>query len=574
MSIQYNDVLRSADMNTPLDNPYYYLDNFRFVLTWVAQRYGDLLDDEERDLIDTFPALPDHAQALLVRMVMRKGDRFRASKLRYTEIGDARAAAAPLIAREWVEADSELDVAALCGLLTRQELALHLPLAAPKGALKGTLLALALQRADPPRRFSAWCPDLDDALFTLRIGPVCDRIRLMFFGNLHQDWSEFVLANLGIYRYEQIAFTDDSRAFNRRADIDDYLAIQLCRDRFHDGPADESVPAELARLAEVEQAVFLQATTNPWLQMRCARLLFQIAQRCEQLNDYPAALRAYERCNYPGARLRRIRTLEKHGDIGAAWQLAVLASSAPESPAEQQGLRRMLPRLQRRVVSDKADLPPALPALREPDTIALQLPAPAADFFVEHIARDHFAARDPASRVFYVENALINSLFGLLCWDAIFMPLPGAFFHPFQSGPADLHRPDFAQRRAAQFNACLQKLDDGGWQQAIRDTYRSKFGLQSPFVYWEVVDQTLLDLALVCIPPHALRRWCERLLENIAEHRSGFPDLIVFWPDQQRYQMIEVKGPGDRLQDNQRRLIDFALGHGMPVAVCTIAWVN
>lgn len=32
---------------------------------------------------------------------------------------------------------------------------------------------------------------------------LCDRLRLMFFGNLHQDWSEFVLADLGIYTYEK-----------------------------------------------------------------------------------------------------------------------------------------------------------------------------------------------------------------------------------------------------------------------------------------------------------------------------------------------------------------------------------
>jgi elongation factor G len=66
--------------------------------------------------------------------------------------------------------------------------------------------------------------------------------------------------------------------------------------------------------------------------------------------------------------------------------------------------------------------------------------------------------------VFYVENALINSLFGLLCWPAVFMALPGAFFHPFQSGPADLGTPDFTLRRAAAFDACLARLDDGSYR--------------------------------------------------------------------------------------------------------------
>lgn len=69
-----------------------------------------------------------------------------------------------------------------------------------------------------------------------------------------------------------------------------------------------------------------------------------------------------------------------------------------------------------------------------------------------------------APPVFYVENALINSLFGLLCWPAVFMALPGAFFHPFQSGPADLGTPDFTLRRAAAFDACLARLDDGSYR--------------------------------------------------------------------------------------------------------------
>jgi hypothetical protein len=36
--------------------------------------------------------------------------------------------------------------------------------------------------------------------------------------------------------------------------------------------------------------------------------------------------------------------------------------------------------------------------------------------------------------------------------------------------------------------------------------------------------------------------------------------------------MIEVKGPGDRLQDNQLRWLDFCAEHGMPVQVCYVQW--
>jgi hypothetical protein len=34
-----------------LENEFYYLDNFQRVLDWIAQRYADLLDDDEQAFI-------------------------------------------------------------------------------------------------------------------------------------------------------------------------------------------------------------------------------------------------------------------------------------------------------------------------------------------------------------------------------------------------------------------------------------------------------------------------------------------------------------------------------------------
>src|SRR5690606_31850206 len=95
---------------------------------------------------------------------------------------------------------------------------------------------------------------------------------------------------------------------------------------------------------------------------------------------------------------------------------------------------------------------------------------------------------------------LINSLFGLLCWDAVFAPVPGAFFHRFHTGPADLFRPAFVARRAELFEAHLGALGSDAYKARIRQTYNAKRGLQSPFVYWDGLDETLLELALACIP--------------------------------------------------------------------------
>jgi hypothetical protein len=75
-----------------------------------------------------------------------------------------------------------------------------------------------------------------------------------------------------------------------------------------------------------------------------------------------------------------------------------------------------------------------------------------------------------------------------------------------------------------------------------------------------------------------LTLYFRRLLANLNENRNGLPDLVQFWPGrapaEQRYQMIEVKGPGDRLQDNQKRWMQFCVEHELPVVVCHVRWLE
>jgi hypothetical protein len=71
-----------------------------------------------------------------------------------------------------------------------------------------------------------------------------------------------------------------------------------------------------------------------------------------------------------------------------------------------------------------------------------------------------------------------------------------------------------------------------------------------------------------------LRLWFEWIVRDSHENRAGFPDLVQFWPTEARYRLIEVKGPGDKLQDNQRRLLEYCCAHHLPVSVCRVRWVS
>jgi len=541
---------------SPLENPFYYLENFRQVLDWIARRYDDLLEEQERRFIASFASLPQEAQGLLVRMVMRKGSLFRASKLSYAELGDTLLAVQPLLENGWVDPRPALSLEQLFVLLRKAELAACFHAHGVRATQRKDELLTALQPLhSTAQALQDWYAGFDETIFALTVMPICDRLRLLYFGNLYQEWSEFVLADLGVYRYEKVEFSADSRAIVQRADIDVCLELHACRQALDEG----------APLPELARRALAIETLNPWLQMRRAKTLFQLGQQAERLQDWPWALSVYQQSDYPGARARRIRVLERAEDYAGALALLELAQAAPESAAEVQQLLRVQPRLQR-----KLGMPgKARRVTRQVERVDVRV-APRPDLSVEQLIRQHLA--EEGSEVHYVENALINSLFGLLCWPAIFAPLPGAFFHPFHTGPSDLHSPDFYQRRADLFDACLGQLDSGAWQDTIRHHYQSKYGLQSPFVFWGTLTEPLLEQALQCLPVEHLRHWFRRLLLDIKANRTGMPDLIQFFPDQRRYRMIEVKGPGDKLQDNQLRWLDFCAEHGMPVVVCYVQW--
>ncbi|EJM73956.1 VRR-NUC domain-containing protein [Pseudomonas sp. GM55] len=543
----------------PLDDPFYYLNNFMQVLDWLEHRYGDVLSVEEQRFIRDFNDLSRESRALLVRMVMRKGIHFRCSKLHYAEIGDIASAAEPLVALGWLDEKLPLSVEVLFDLLLKAEVVQYFGNAIdqPKGK-KTDWLPTLIEQFPEARSFGEWCPSLNERLFRLTIMGLCDRLRLMFFGNLYQDWSEFVLADLGIFTYEKVEFCADSRGFRSREDVDACMFLHQCQQRFEAGEA----------LAGIVEQINGLTLINPWLQRRRDKLLFQIAQHCERMADFSMALALYRHCAYPGARQRSIRVLERCGEYERALDLATQAEQSPQSVAEQQQLLRMLPRLRRKLGGPPVKRPSAREMLR----LELQLPRTDPVMSVEFHVQAHLT--EDSAPVHYVENSLINSLFGLLCWPAIFAPLPGAFFHPFQRAPVDLLSEDFHERRADLFEACLAELDDGRYRSTIQRRYDEKWGVQSPFVFWNVLSDELLEQALDCLPAEHLKHWFNRLLLDIKANRAGMPDLIQFWPQQKTYRMIEVKGPGDRLQDNQLRWLEFCHEHQMPVAVCYVQWAE
>jgi len=546
-----------------LENPLYYLQNMETVVAWVANHHADLLLEPERARLHDFLELPRSARALLTRMVMRSGDLFRADKLKYPELGSPEAdALAELISDDWLDADPLLTLDDLFRLFTLAELRpTFAPVLMAEGFAKnlpkaGMREALQYIFADA-RTLNDWLGG--DAKFVVRVIPMAlfDRVRLMFFGNLRQSWSDFVLVELGHHRYETVEFTPEARAFSRRSEVDIYLAMHHCRESLDAGVSAAEVWAEIPA-----------ASDSPWLTSRRDRLLLELGRQAERQGERELALRALAASGHREARLKQLRLLERMKRFEQAWDIAADWQNHELSDAEAQGMARILKRLAAKM-GQPAPVAPQNPEIRE-STLTL----PQTGGSVETVVRDHLSTSE--APVFYVENTLITGLFGLLCWHTIFKAIPGAFFHPFHTGPADLVREDFVSRRKAEFDQCFVVLKNGDYRQQILDAYAAKRGITNPFVTWPALNEELLTLALNCIPATDLQILFERLLLNIREHRSGFPDLIRFYPEnpsnKPRYEMIEVKGPGDRLQDHQIRWLHFFARQGIAASVCHLRW--
>jgi hypothetical protein len=507
---------------------FYYLRSFQLVVRSLAERYEDLLDAEERRFIDEFALLPRPAQALLVRMVMRKGRLFRAGRLSYAEIGDTAAAAAPLIERGWLEANPALSVHELFALMTKDELLIGLALPVrDRRQTKAVLLEKLRLQLPQPRPLTKWFGDSADVIYRLTVDVLCERLRGMFFGNFRQDWSEFVLRDLGVVKYETVESCGDCRAFRTRRQFDDFQRLHACRQMLE----------ECADPLEIDRAMPGPIEDCDWLEERRERLMLHVARACERSGDVAQALRMYGGCSLPEARVR-VQRIE-----------ARMARSGRRGGGAAR-TRTLVP------------------------TFEVAIDAAAAAGGVEYGVRDHLGAVCPDSRLVYVENGLINSLFGLLCWRAIFAPIPGAFFHAFHAAPADLRNARFFERREREFADCFAELEHGGYKRTIRRHFSQKAGIASPFVAWGLMTETLLETALDCFPARHLRLWFEWIARDVRSNCAGFPDLAQFWPQERRYRLIEVKGPGDRLQDNQRRCLEFCHSHAMPVSVCFVRWTG
>ncbi|KAG2484067.1 hypothetical protein HYH03_017087 [Edaphochlamys debaryana] len=190
---------------------------------------------------------------------------------------------------------------------------------------------------------------------------------------------------------------------------------------------------------------------------------------------------------------------------------------------------------------------------------------------VEELALLHYAS--PAGggwRGVHSEGGVWGTLWGLLLWDVLFMEVDEVFRSPFQTAPLDLDTDAFLPARRSAIDARLQEIAGGAAPALLRATWAQHCGTWCRGVSWDRVPLEELEEMARCIGGLGLSVVCRLLAEDPAGWRGGMPDLLLWKPGRGEAMVSEVKGPRDRLSDQQRAWLAALAAAGLRAEVLRI----
>jgi len=542
----------------PVLNDDYYLVNFHTIASFVVSTYHDLLTHDEQQWFEKIRTVSKPAQRLYIRLLTRRGSSFRIAKLCYPEIERIGTAADELSAVALAEREAPQDDKLLLSCFTKPELIERLELQHLRKLSRVELIAHI--ESSTPAQLAQYRKHLQSEQWITLVGHAHWMLmQLCFFGNLYQDSSELVLRQLGTLTYEDYPLDATARAFTSRDQIDAHWRYFECETLYD--CADKSNARTLLTLAYSVPTVDSGDTT---LCRRLDRIRNRIARQLERLGSIEEAERLYELSEHPPARERRVRIKLARQQWQTASLLAKEMIQTPYDEAEKLTARKLLLKCQK-----AQGLPAASTRLFKPAATKLVLRSDGSR--VEELARRFYTRKGVC---FHTENTLVNGVLGLFIWDIIFHPVPGVFFNPYQIAPADFNEPEFQTRRAELLKQRFEELTDPiSFGPRIHQNYAQHVGKMNPLVRWQRLSPEMLALAIDRIGLNHWRALFERILLDKRENRSGLPDLVLF-PDDGGYEFIEIKGPGDTLQANQRRWMQYFDQHSIACRLVHVRYTS
>ena len=513
--------------------PGYYASNLSFVVDFVLSRNSQLIAFTHLIGLTTFLGLSEPAKRLFSRLLIRTGPVFLVSSLSYEEIPDLTSAIRKLEASGLIDSKG-VSGETLLRKLTKDQICDGFPLVQPSPTKKMLIEQILSNYSDHRiisivNRFHPWIRIANRKTWTL--------LRILFFGNRHRDWSSFITEDLGQTKWEEVPLTrplfEDAGQFSTHVRLIELSDLsKRCMD--YVGLASE-ISAELTQLEQKDR--------NDRYFKKTALALGQFFERQAKWKEATAI---YDLIKVHPARERQIRIYKK---LQMDRQKDLLLNAIlvePYSALELQFARRML--------GEKSKAPPtSIEKLHKHQD------------FIENYAMENFFCS--AKWIMHCENAFFRALVGLIYWPAIFTPLSSAFTNPYQAAPNDLFHEGFFIDREHLIEGLERELsDDASFLQHVSSVYYEKQGISNRLVSWSLFERISIEEWLKAIPIKVLRNVSSFLIRNLSDFKSGIPDLFVCYGDEE-FELVEIKGPTDRLQPQQQAWFDVLPELGVPARV-------
>jgi DNA polymerase-3 subunit epsilon len=508
---------------------YYYHDHFVEMLAFVRATYGSILTDEHDAFVARFQHLSKDAQCLLIRMVNRRGAIFNRSLFKYAEISDLERAADDLLASGQARLLRDEDYAAFVTCLPKDVLVTGAKAAGrtdirvswPKAKLVDYFLAQVPFEVAAEHCGAAKFIALDD------VRPL-EFLLYLYFGKTEEDLKNFALRDLGIMR------TNKATSFKAR--FADGKEARAC---FHYSQL-------LDRLDVKSPGIYHGAVTDIFGGPDCpsdyaadlrSRAACQVGQFFEKLGEKDLARQLYRAGSSSECNERLVRLLYGAGDKADAEDLLRQMIDDPASDGEFVFATDFYARkFGGRRTGSCTEL------LRAGVTLT-----------VDDIHRGNPEAgvagvmRRRGYRVFFTENILWHSLFGLLFWDELFES--DLLHSSFDWVPHCLKDRSFAHRFAAQIEDKLDAVRSGNALNLLLRPIAANWGRPNGIFAWDHVDVDALRLLLSGTSGEGIATIVRLLCQNFSDTRDGFPDLML--EKDGAVSFMEIKAEGDVIRRNQ-----------------------
>ncbi|MET0968558.1 MAG: exonuclease domain-containing protein [Tardiphaga sp.] len=516
-------------MKQPVLPVYYYLDHFSEMLAFVESNYGAILADEHRAFVARFNGFSRDAKCLLIRMINRRGAIFNRGHFRYAEIDDLAQALADLEACGHARPLRDGDYAHFLACLPKADLLAGARAAGYADARaswsKPRLIAFFL--SDVP--FSTAFAHCRGAHFVaLDETRSIEFLLYLYFGKTEGDLKNFALRDLGVMR------TNTASSFSARFTDGDEARACFHYSRLLDALATKSVELHRQAISDILGGPLCPSDYAADLRGRAA---CQLGQFFEKLGEPDLACQLYRAGVSAGCRERLVRLIYSAGDKAEAEELLRQMIDDPATDEEYTFASDFYARkFGGRRTSLYTDLLRAGAAITVDDTHRGNPEAGVAGVM-----------RRRGYDVFFVENTLWQSLFGLLFWDELFES--GQLPSNFDWLPQCLKTRSFHRQFADRIEAKLALVRAGAALNALLPVIAAKWGRPNGVFAWDHVDIDALRLLLTGADPDGLAAILRAMCEDFRAMRDGFPDLML--AQHGKVSFIEVKAEGDVIRRNQ-----------------------